>query len=249
MLSNSIRRLNIPADTASFIIVLVLGVISLVPLPALSISLPDKIGRLNDYGNVLTIEDQRTLKEKITQLEDEEIGLNLLVSTRDPYLNPDIFASKIRAKWGIREERNENFIVFVREEGSWAVRTFFTTSLLNLFSAEGLKDYQERLRKKASSGEIRTGTIYAVNTVYSKAFPPNKEETNQPAEEAEGLPLLYTIIGGTAGGIILLTVLIRWEAMRRCPHCGSRLTISRVNDEFTEETIKNCPECGYSESE
>lgn len=249
MFSNSIHRLNSPAYTASFIIVLVLGVISLVPLPAFSISLPDKIGRLNDYGNVLTIEEQRSLKEKITQLEDKEIGLTLLISTRDPYLNPDIFASKIRAKWGIQEKGNESFILFVWEEGSWAVRTFFTTSLLNLFSAEDLKNYQETLRKKASNEEIRTGTIYAVNAVYRKVFPPKKEKTNRPTEDAEGLPLLYKIIGGTVAGIILLTLLIRWEAMRRCPQCGSRLTISRVNDEFTKETIKNCPECGYSESE
>lgn len=249
MFSNPIHRLKSPAYAASFVIAFVLGITCLVPLSAFSISLPDKIGRLNDYGNILTIDDQRKLREKITQLEDKDIGLTLLVSTRDPYLNPDIFASKIRAKWDIREGDNESFILFVREEGSWVVRTFFTTSLLNLFSAESLKNYQETLRKKASGGEIRTGTIYAVNTIYRKAFPPDKNKTNQPTEEADGLPLLYIIIGGTAGGILLLTVLIRWEAMRRCPQCGSRLTISRINNEFAEETIKNCPECGYSETE
>ncbi|MFB6216585.1 MAG: hypothetical protein ABEJ72_06420, partial [Candidatus Aenigmatarchaeota archaeon] len=130
------------------------------------------------------MDDQMKLKEKIARLKDKDIGLTLLVSTRDPYLNPDIFASKIRAKWDIQEGEDDNFILFVREEGRWAVRTFFTTSLLNLFSAEGLKNYQETLRKKATSGEIRSGTIYAVNAIYEKAFSLNKKKTNQQTEEA-----------------------------------------------------------------
>lgn len=217
------------------------------PFSSLAISLPDKIGRLNDYGNILTMEDQRELQKKITRLEDKEIGLTLLISTRDPYLNPDIFASKIRAKWGIQEGGSENFILFVRGEEDWAVRTFFTPAVLNLFSPEDLKKYQETLKKRASSGDVRTGTIYAVNTIYRKAFPPNKKP-DKPAEEAGGLTLPY-IIGGIAGGVLVLTALIRWEAMRRCPQCGSRLKITRIHNEFTDETIKSCPECGYSETE
>lgn len=222
--------------------------IILVSLSSLSISLPDQIGQLNDYANILTMEDQRNLKEKLTQLKDKKIGLTLLISTRDPYLNPDIFASKIRAKWGIQEEPNENFLLFVREQDGWAVRTFFTVTLLNLFSAEDLKNYQATLKKKAGSGEIRTGTLYAVNSIYRKAFPP-KKDTNQSSKEAGGVPLIYVIISGIAATVLLLAILVRWEAMRRCPRCGSRLKISRIHNKFTDETIKNCPECGYSETE
>lgn len=224
-----------------------LSLIILAPLPSLSISLPDKIGRLNDYGNILTIENQRNLKEKITRLRDKKIGLTLLISTRDPYLNPNIFASKIRAKWGIQGEGNENFILFVQEKEGWAVRTFFTPTVLNLFSSEDLKKYQETLKKRASNGEIRSGALYAVETIYRKAFPPKKER-DQSTNETGGLSLAH-IIGGIAGGVLLITVLVRREAMRRCPQCGSRLNISRVHNEFTDEIIKNCPECGYTETE
>jgi len=229
---------------ANIVIVLILGAISLTQLVSFPISLPDKIGRLNDYGNVLTMADQKDLQNKIAQLNDKNIELTLLISTRDPYLNPDIFASKIRAKWGLFGNQSESFLLFVREREGWAIRTFFTANLLDLFTAEELKKYQETLRKRANSGEIRSGTLYAINTIHREAFPPEKEANESGTSE---FPLILIISGGIAGGVILLTLLIRWEAMRRCPQCGSRLNISRTRTEFTEETVKNCPECGYSE--
>ncbi|MBS3786974.1 TPM domain-containing protein [Candidatus Bipolaricaulota bacterium] len=234
-------------SAARLIIPLTLSLIILASLPSLSISLPDRIGRLNDYGNILTMENQRNLREKITQLEDKKIGLTLLISTRDPYLNPDIFASKIRAKWGIQEGINENFVLFVQGKEGWAVRTFFTPTVLNLFSSEDFKNYQETLKKRASSGDIRSGALYAVKTIYRKAFPPKKKK-DQSTEKSGGLSLAH-IIGGIVGGVLLITVLVRREAMKRCPQCGSRLNISRVHNEFTDETIKNCPDCGYTETE
>lgn len=192
------------------------------------------------------MEDQGELRRKIDLLQDKQINLTVLISTRDPYMNPDIFASKIRAKWDLRGQQNENFLVFVREGDGWAVRTFFATNLLNLFSAADLKNYQDRLRSKAENGEIRTGTIYAVNAIYRKAFPPERD-TDEETEETDGIPLIY-LLGGSIGGVLLIVLLVRWEAMRRCPECGSRLTITRSRTEFGGETIKNCPECGYRET-
>ena len=179
-------------------------------------------------------------------MQEKKINLTVLISTRDPYLNPDIFASKIRAKWGLQGKQNESFLVFVRERDEWAIRTFFATNLLNLFSPADLENYQERLSKKAESGEIRSGTIYAVNTIYRKAFPPVKDPQEE-TEETGGIPLIY-LIGGSIGGALLILLLIRWEAMRRCPECGSRLTIYRSRTQFGEETVKNCPECNYRET-
>ncbi len=250
MFSNPIRSIKSPAyfvDFFSLTIVLLLSIITLVPLISFPISLPDRIGRLNDYGNVLTMKDQRELKEKIDELKEKEIRLNLLVSTRDPYLNPDIYASKIRAKWGIRESQKENFILFVREEDGWAVRTFFTATLLNLFSGDKLTNYQDTLKKMTRNGEIRAGINHAVDAIHKQAYPP-KKKPDQPTEDADGLPLLYIIIGGIAGGVLISIILLRWEAMRRCPQCGSRLHISRIRSEFGNETVKSCPECGYSET-
>lgn len=246
MFSNLIHRIESSVYSTSFLLVLILGAIISTPFIAFSIRLPDQIGRLNDYGNVLTMEDQGELRRKIDLLRDKQINLTVLISTRDPYMNPDIFASKIRAKWDLRAQRNENFLVFVREGDGWAVRTFFATNLLNLFSAADLKNYQDRLRSKAENGEIRTGTIYAVNAIYRKAFPPEKD-TDEETEETDGIPLIY-LLGGSIGGVLLVVLLVRWEAMRRCPECGSRLTITRSRTEFGEETIKNCPECGYRET-
>jgi predicted RNA-binding Zn-ribbon protein involved in translation (DUF1610 family) len=246
LFSNLIHRIESSVYSTSFLLVLILGAIISTPSVALSIRLPDQIGRLNDYGNVLTMEDQGELRRKIDLLQDKQINLTVLISTRDPYMNPDIFASKLRAKWDLRGQQNENFLVFVREADGWAVRTFFATNLLNLFSAADLKNYQDRLRSKAENGEIRTGTIYAVNAIYRKAFPPERD-TDEETEETDGIPLIY-LLGGSIGGVLLIVLLVRWEAMRRCPECGSRLTITRSRTEFGEETIKNCPECGYRET-
>ncbi|MFB6291625.1 MAG: hypothetical protein ABEJ25_07890 [Candidatus Bipolaricaulia bacterium] len=245
MFSNSLHRIKSSAYSVNVILVLILVVIISIPFPTTSVSLPDKIGRLNDYANILTMAGQRELKEKIDRLSDKNLGLTVLLSTRDPYQNPDIFASKIRANWDLRGNQAENFLTFVREQEGWAVRTFFSSTLLNLFSSVELKKFQETLRKKANSGEIRSGTFYAVNTIYEKAFPPKKESNeavNQP-----GLPLNYIIIGGIIGGILLLILIIRWEAMRRCPRCGARLNKSRARTGLTEVDEKNCPECGYIE--
>ena len=203
---------------------------------------------MNDYGNILTMEDQRDLRAKINELEEAKgIGLTLLISTRDPYQNPDIYASRIRSKWDLRGKRNESFILFLQEGSGWAVRTFFSTSLLNLFTAEEIKRYQETLSGRAEDNDIRMGVLHGINTIYKKAFP-SEPVPSEKTDGSSGLPAVYIILGGTVGGILLVFLLIRWEAMRRCPECGSRMKISRSRSDFGEETVKHCPECGYSET-
>ena len=209
------------------------------------ISLPQQIGRINDYGNVLTREDREELARSLQELAERGIRVNLLISLRDPYRNPNLYTSKIRAKWGIRGESAESLIVFVKESDGWKLGIFLTPAASNLFSPEGLTEYREKLEEKAEAGEIRTGSRYAINHMYVKAYPPaRKTEANK--EEEEGLPWIY-IASGVAGGIILLGLGIRWEAMHRCPRCGSRLKKTRMPGGESQGGEKHCPECGYRE--
>ncbi|MCF7876038.1 hypothetical protein K9M06_03185 [Candidatus Bipolaricaulota bacterium] len=229
-----------PSFLALVIILSLIGIF-LSSIGAYPISLPKRIGKVNDYGNVLTRRDRQKLSDKLDQLNGKGIDLILLISTRDPYLNPNIFTSKIRAKWGIRGETAKSLVVFIRESDKWAVRIFLTTETTNLFSPEGLTKYRDSLETKAEAGEIRSGAMYAVNHLYRKAFPPVKT-TSSEKNKKNGMGWVY-IVSGIAGGILLLGTLLRWEGMNRCPRCGSRLKTSKGT--WREGKEKYCPECGY----
>ena len=231
-----------PSFLASVIILSLIGIF-LSSIGSYPISLPKRIGKINDYGNVLTRRDRQKLSDQLDQLNAKGIDLILLISTRDPYLNPNIFTSKIRAKWGIRGEKAKSLVVFVKESDKWAVRIFLTTETTNLFSPEGLTKCRDSLETKADAGDIRSGAMYAINHLYRKAFPPVKS-TGSGQNEKNGMGWVY-IVSGIAGGILLLGALLRWEGMNRCPRCGTRLKTSKGNRQARKETEKYCPECGY----
>ncbi|MBS3825305.1 TPM domain-containing protein [Candidatus Bipolaricaulota bacterium] len=211
-----------------------------------AISLPEKIGRLNDYGNVLTMEDQRELEDKIDQLSTRKIGLTVLISRRDPYSNPNIYASEIQTKWNLRTQTSESFAVFVQERNEWAIRLFLRPAVTNLFPSSELTKFQTTLQKKVENNEIRSAVTHLVSRVHRQAFPPPTEK-KKPREKGSGGFILYLAIG-IGGGLIIIVTLLWWEGRRRCPRCGSRLEKTRNFDQVTgRKTEKNCPECGYHE--
>lgn|GEM_PF-971666 len=213
---------------------------------ASGISLPGQIGRLNDYGNVLTMGNQRELEEKLTELEGKGVGLTILVSSYDPFSDPNIYASEIRSKWGIREERNESLIVFVQEGEGWKVRTYLRPQVTNSFPSGELAAYNDFIRKQVKNGEVRKAVMEAVSRIHKNVFPPAVETTTE--ETNESIQLWVYLTGGISGGIVLLLGILFWEGRRRCPRCGSRLetvdTQSYLNEDGTE---RHCPECGYHE--
>lgn len=212
---------------------------------ASGVSLPGRIGRLNDYGNILTMENQRELEEKLTELEEKGVGVTILVSSYDPFSDPNIYASEIRSKWGIRDDRNESLIVFVQEE-DWKVRTYLRPQVTNSFQSGELAEYNDSIKKRVKNGEVRQAVMEAVSGIHENVFPPAVEETT--GKTSEPLPLWVYLTGGISGGIILLLGILFWEGRRRCPRCGSRLetvnTQSHLNGNSTE---RHCPECGYHE--
>ncbi|MFP4631514.1 MAG: TPM domain-containing protein [Candidatus Acetothermia bacterium] len=205
-------------------------------------TLPKRIGRLNDYANVLTMEDQRSLEGKIQELEEEGIGLTVLISRHDPYSEPGAYASEIRREWGIREKKNESLIVFVEEDDGWAVKTFLRQSITGLFSSGELRAYQDSVRKTTENGDVREATLESVNLIHQEAFP--GEEVSNEEEKGESSPTLVLLVAGISGGLVLITAVIIWEARHRCPRCGSRLETVNFG---AGESERHCPECGYHE--
>lgn len=217
-----------------------------IPRP-LAQSLPKQIGRLNDYGNILTMGDQRDLEEKIKQLGEEGIGLTILISNYDPFSEPSIYANEIRNEWGIRGEEKESLIVFVRDEDEdWSVRTFLRPVVTNLFSSGELAEYQDSIKAMTEDGDIRDATREAVLRIYREAFPPKVDPENESTRNSNGL-LIY-IIAGASGGVVLVVLFLRWEGRRRCPRCGARLETSSYQDDLSGSTTeRHCPACGYHE--
>ncbi len=213
---------------------------------ASGISLPGRIGRLNDYANILTMENQRELEKKLTELEGKGVGLTILVSSYDPFSDPNIYASEIRSKWGIREDRNESLIVFVQEAEDWKVRTYLRPQVTNSFPSGELAKYNDLIRKQVKNGEVRKAVMGSVSRIHENVFPQPVEET--AAETGDSLQLWVYLTGGISGGVVLLLGILFWEGRRRCPRCGSRLetidTQSHLNGEGAE---RHCPECGYHE--
>lgn len=192
------------------------------------------------------MEDQRELEDKIEQLSTREIGLTVLISRRDPYSNPNIYASEIQTKWNLRAQTGESFVVFVQEREKWAIRLFLRPAVTNLFSSSEITKFQRALQKKVENNEIRSAVNYLVSRIHRQAFPPATEQ-NIPQEKRSGGFFLYLAIG-IGGGLIIIVMLLWWEGRRRCPRCGSRLEITRTFDEITgRKTEKSCPECGYHE--
>lgn len=228
------------------LMILILSTVFLYTTDLHAVSLPEKIGRLNDYGNVLTMEDQRELEDKIDQLSTREIVLTVLISRRDPYSNPNIYASEIQTKWNLRTQTSESFVVFVKERNKWATRLFLRPAVTNLFPSSEITKFQRTLQKKVESNEIRSAVTYLVSRIHRQAFPPATEQ-KKPQETGSGGFILYLSIG-IGGGLIIIVTLLWWEGRRRCPRCGSRLEVTRTFDKVTgRKTEKYCPECGYHE--
>jgi len=213
---------------------------------ASGISLPGRIGRLNDYGNILTMENQRELEKQLTELEGKGVGLTILVSSYDPFSDPNIYASEIRSKWGIREDRNESLIVFVKENENWKVRTYLRPQVTNSFPSGELAEYNDLIKKQVKNGEVRKAVMEAVSRIHENVFPPAVETTTE--ETNESIQLWVYLTGGISGGVLLLLGILFWEGRRRCPRCGSRLETINTQIHLNEDgTERRCPECGYHE--
>lgn len=240
---------NKSASTLAFLLLFIIFSLSVITLQtsiSFGVSLPGKIGRLNDYANVLTMDDQRELEEKLTELEEKGAGITILVSRYDPYSDPNIYASEVRSKWGIREDRSESLIVFVQEGEDWKVRTYLRPQVTNSFPSGELGEYNNLIRKKVKNRDIREAVKEAVSRIHENVFPPPTEKTTERTSKT--IQLWVYLTAGIAGGVVLLLGLLFWEGRRRCPRCGSRLEKARTQAHLNgDKTERHCPECGYHE--
>lgn len=210
-------------------------------------TLPRKIGRINDYGNVLGVGDHEKLEKKLHRLHSQGKGLTILISLRDPYSNSNQFGFEISKKWNIYNNPAESLFVFIREEQGWVVSFSFSPPLANLFSnTQDHRSFQKETRDKTRVGDIRKAVMESVNRIYSLQFSPDKSKA--PSEEKNTCnKSLYYVVGGILLFILLLLLIVR-EARMRCPKCGARMKITVFNSEFAgKQREKYCPRCGYYE--
>lgn len=236
---NSYSRIKV----ASSILAFILSLITIMSLTTLSIQLPSKIGRLNDYANVLRVGDHADLEMKLDELSSRGKELTILVSRNDPYRNPDRFGFEISRKWGIYKSPDESLIVIVHENGGWRVSLSLSPSITGIFPDEGTyREFQNQIRDLVKEGNIRKAVLTSVNRFYNLLFNPDSE-TDVDKDPGGGGIILYFIIGGV-GLFVLLTTLIVREARLRCPKCGSRM---EVHSSGVYGREKYCPRCGYHE--
>ncbi len=207
--------------------------------------LPGKIGRINDYANVLRVGDHSELEDKLTELANLEMGLTILISLNDPYNNPDRYGFEVSRKWGLSNDPNEGLIVFVKEDDCWKASFSLSGQLTGSFSGEvSYGEFQNEIRSKVESGEVRDAVLESVNTLYALQFRSGSTEANNGESSEKGY-LLYFVVGGALLLVIVVFLVIR-EARLHCPKCGSRMKVTGAGPGRRE---KYCPRCGYYERE
>jgi len=237
-------------DNAFHVLILLVLVLTAAALSIPEVSgktLPRKIGRINDYANVLGVGDHKKLENKLLQLHSQGKGLTILISLRDPYSNSNQFGFEVSRKWNIYQNPAESLFVFIREEQGWVVSFSFSPPLVNIFSNnQDYRSFQEKIKEKTHAGDIRKAVLESVNRIYSLQFPSDQDKSTSEEKKSTN-KLIFYVLGGILLFILLLLLIVR-EARMRCPRCGARMKVNVFNSEFGEkQREKYCPRCGYYE--
>lgn len=249
------HRLEWSSDIANFTLCLVLLLLLLlVPaLPVFSASLPQQIGIVNDYGNVLSMEDREVLNDCIRTLQNHHLTLITLVSKRDPYNNPGYYAGKIAEEWGLSQGEADGLIVFVKKDKGWSVVFNFDSELITTLNQTGaVGSYKQLLRNKAAEGNIRQGLKMAykqLRQAIREASVSNNTHDSSDWGFLSFFPFLPIVVGtGITGFVAITFFVLRIESRRRCPKCGNRLQKGQTGFANHEGSTKwLCKNCGYSE--
>jgi len=235
----------------SFVLVLTLLTLGFSLLPQLkpggqSNSLPRQIGAINDYGNVLSMNDREKLSTWVEELAEVGVRITLLISRRDPFSSPDRYASEIRGTWELQKEGG-SFLLFLKEEDGWVDRVFLSPLGRRLLgSTAQVEDFKRRIEGMTAEGSIRKAALFSVRRIYQANF--GRGEESEGERKQGGLfsllkkPLFLGLGLGALAFFLLVLLLIR-EIRLRCPKCGTRMAVEGQG----ERRIRYCRNCGYSE--
>jgi predicted RNA-binding Zn-ribbon protein involved in translation (DUF1610 family)/uncharacterized membrane protein YgcG len=208
------------------IVIALLMVLILSGLASAEIGLPKQMGDINDYGGVFG-GNRKKLQGIIDDLKGFGVNLVVLISLRDPYNDPALYAAKVMEEWGL-DERTV-FVVFVREEEGWS----FVIKIGSGLELElGKINHLERLVKE---GRIREGVEETAGHISAIIKGEYKEQDS-------GLFAFYGLAVLAVAGIFLAA----WRFLRFCPHCGRRMRVRESNPFGERHLIYRCFNCGYS---
>ena len=215
----------------------------------LSVSLPRPIGKVNDFANLLSIQDRENIQEWMKPISESNIQLTVLASRRDPYSNPAEYFSKITDKWNIEG----GFILFVEEFDGWQTVSFLGNEIRGVLRSKGiLESYKDRIEEKTAEGKIREAILFSYKQLSNAITGKVEVDESDGIFKLDSVPVIPFIILG--GFLVLLAFysLLRWEITRRCPKCGVRMNLTNEKPYPSSSyriITKKCNNCGYRESE
>lgn len=214
----------------------------------LAVSLPRSVGRINDFANLLSIEDRKDIQGWMEPISERGLQLTILASRRDPYSDPDKYFGEIREKWDVEG----GFILFVKEGEGWKTVSFLGQKIRAVLRSKGLlDDYLEKIEDRTANGEIRDAILFSVRRLSDAVTGEVKAEREKNGLDFSSFFALPLIVLGSFFVLFAFYGLLRWEVSRRCPECGVRMQVTK-EDPYTGSSYriisKQCRNCGYRET-
>jgi len=210
------------------------------------IGLPKRMGDINDYGNILG-SSRKELQEKIDELKKGfNIELIILITLRDPYDDPDLYAKRIGEAWGLKGNRII-FALYIKEGDKWSALLKPSPDLQETFNQESLGLLKQRIDDKIKKRKIREAVVDTVSSI--SALAAGEEEKAAKVDGKRSKLAFYALLGIAAAG--LLPIIMRALLVRACPRCGRRLRM-RASAPLAglyrrvRYILYYCPKCGYS---
>ncbi len=164
----------------------------------------------------------------IDELSALGVKFTYLASWRDPYGDPDLYARRVFASWGLGE--GDVLAVFLLEGGRWRVAGALGPGV-------GLSQGAfERLLREAEARANRAPPAHAAISLAEGLL--ELVQRGDLGEGDGGRPVWPYLLGGLLGLAALAAVL----RARLCPRCGRPL---RRRDSWLGIMLV-CPRCGYT---
>ncbi len=200
-------------------------------------SLPQPIGNLSDYGNVLDRHGRDEINSLIASTKARYgIEVYILASWEDPFHNLDRYAVSILDFWGLARE-NTLLAVFMKTGRDWDVRV--VAGRKTALSHPNLASYvQASIRDLVAHRRIKEA-MEAIFPAIDRGLTGAAQRTGAHHKKVGRIVAVVLVFSLLASAAFL--------AHRRiCPRCGHILRVQRTRGLHGEEdVVYYCPHCHY----
>jgi len=197
--------------------------------------LPNPIGFLSDYGNVLDRHGRERIDRRIAEVRERySVDVYILASWENPLPDIDSYADAVFDYWGLNQGRTL-LAVFIKSAGSWDVKIRASAGLHADYGRleEGLESGLEDLVYHRRIEEAMLALFDRLERILS----PNGGESPAPSR-ADPLAIVALVLAGAAGIGFLIH-------RRICPRCGRILRVSAVYEHGKRRRVYYCRHCGF----